>query len=163
MAAPRTRNGKTRACAAVTAALAATGSAALLFTAGPAIAAAPAAGASRSVVVTGASPAELAERIAAAGGKVTGQIDLIHGVTATLPAGASLPGLVVADDRAMHVSSVPAAVALTGNRHVEGRHRVRPTRCAPRSDCRRPALRVPASPWLSSTPVSPTATTSPAG
>ena len=115
MAAPRTRNGKTRACAAVTAVLAATGSAALLFTAGPAIAAAPAAGASRSVVVTGASPAELAKRIAAAGGKVTGQIDLIHGVTATLPAGASLPGLVVADDRAMHVSSVPAAVALTGN------------------------------------------------
>jgi serine protease AprX len=115
MAAPRTRNGKTRACAAVTAVLAATGSAALLFTAGPAVAASPAAGASRSVIVTGASPTELATRIAAVGGKVTGQIELIHGVTAVLPAGASLPGLVVADDRAMHVSSVPATVALTGS------------------------------------------------
>ena len=114
MAAPRTSTGKTRACAAVTAALAAAGSAALLFTGSPAVAAATS-GPSRSVVVTGASEAELTARITAVGGKVTGHFDLIPGVSAVLPAGASLPGLVVADDRPMHVSSVAAApIALFG-------------------------------------------------
>lgn len=120
MAVPRTRNGKTRACAAVTAALAAAGSAALLFTGSPAVAASATTGPSRSVVVTGAAPAELAARIAAVGGKVTGHFDLISGVSAVLPAGASLPGLIVADDRPMHVSSLPAAaVALPGHRKAQ--------------------------------------------
>jgi serine protease AprX len=116
MTAPRTahttRTGKLRACAAVTAALAAASSATLLFSGSPALAAGSASGPSRSVVVTGAAPAELAARITAVGGKVTGHFDLIAAVSAVLPAGASLPGLVVADDRPMHVSSLPAAVAL---------------------------------------------------
>jgi serine protease AprX len=127
MGAPRTaptaRNGKTRACAAVTAALAAAGSGVLLFAGSPAVAAASAAGPSRSVVVTGAAPAELTARITAAGGKVTGHFDLISGVSAVLPAGASLPGLVVADDRPMHVSSLPAgtvALAASKSKHVSG-------------------------------------------
>src|ERR1700761_8404848 len=77
MAAPRTSTGKTRACAAATAALAAAGSAAMLFTGSPAVAAGLASGPSRSVVVTGASEAELTARITAVGGKVTGHFDLI--------------------------------------------------------------------------------------
>jgi serine protease AprX len=107
--APRIRNSKSRAVAAVTAAVAAAGSAAMLFTASPAVAAGSASGPSRSVVVTGAAPAELAARIKAVGGTVTGEFNLIHGVSAVLPAGATLPGLVVADDRPMHVSSLPTA------------------------------------------------------
>src|SRR4051794_11021686 len=117
---PTTRNARTRACAVVTAALAAAGSATMLFAGSPALAAGPASGPSRSVVVTGASPAELTARITAAGGKVTGQFDLISGVSAVLPAGATLPGLLVTDDRPMHVSSLPAAtVALGGSRKAK--------------------------------------------
>src|SRR3954470_9159464 len=66
MAAPRTApttpNGRVRACAAVTAALATAGSATMLFTGAPALAAGSASGPSRSVVVTGAAPAELIAR-----------------------------------------------------------------------------------------------------
>ena len=69
----------------------------------------PPASAAERVIVQGASAAATARAVSQAGGHVLRRLDLIGGVFAELPAGASLPGLVVTPDEPLRPQSIDSS------------------------------------------------------
>jgi serine protease AprX len=67
------------------------------------------------VVVSGADAATIAAAVRAAGGTVVDALPLVGGVVADLPAGAQLPGLVVAGDRRLAVAAAESDSDASGD------------------------------------------------
>jgi serine protease AprX len=74
-------------------------------------------GAQQSVIVTasdGRSSAQVATAVRAAGGEVLSSYSVVHGVSARLAAGTTLPGLAISADRPLHVTSARVGATSTG-------------------------------------------------